>query len=106
MLSCSLVKVLPGFQRKILSCGWFVIEAKGSSEMSLLFCQTTLCHPRRQYPAWSLPLENQISHKFKRFDDGFMTTEAVLLDAVQIFIQEDHNTVGTGFSFCLAVDRI
>jgi len=83
-----------------------VIEAKGSSETSLLFCQTTPCRPRRQYPAWSLPSENQSSHKFKRFDDGFTMIEAVLLDAGQDFLQEDHNTVGTGFFFCLAVDRI
>ena len=62
-----------------------MIEAKGSYEMSLLFCKTTLCRPRRQYPAWSLPSENQISHKFKRFDDGFTMNEAVLLDAVHDF---------------------
>jgi len=63
-----------------------VTEAKGSSKMSLLFCQTTPCRPRRQYPAWSLPLENQSSHKFKCFDDGFTMIEAVLLDAGQDFL--------------------
>jgi hypothetical protein len=54
--------------------------------MSLLFCQTTLYHPRRQYPAWSLPLENQISHKFKRFDDGFTMIEAVFFGCCPRFL--------------------
>jgi hypothetical protein len=82
-----------------------VIEAKCSSETSLLLCQTTPCHPRRQYPAWSLPLENQISHKFKHFDDGFTMLEVVLLDAVQDFYATGLQTVELD-SVCLVANRI